>query len=705
LSSTKTYNKFNFVFKASLLIIIFFFITNSNHAQGFKITNPQKDVVLYSGSFTTIQWNDSISKNARLEFSTDSAKSWVTICQSSNFSCPWQVPSQPSEFCFFRLTDLVDSSFKNSYFSAFKIRKPFIAIQSPVSDLIKCAYNSLTWKFGGLNNINSNNFTISYKEGNSNQWRSMASQQAFFPADSAKVSMYIPATDSLKGFLKISFDGDPAQFVVKQFNLVSHSPDTITFLYPNGGEKLFGGEILKLKWQNTGTIDKIDLQYANYATPFAENMDDVSNSGIIADGIANTGSYDWKLPNVSTGFSITISEHNKGCPITYTAKTFTISSLDTIISYDAKTKTETTILPIKYDGSTIADNTDFSIGDLGNKTNLILIPPTKNLYPGSHYTKPDNATSYYDIRAFPIRTAVKLYSINDGYFSNCSGTLVNEKFVLTSAHCIKGYQRPSYNWSSGTLIAPAFNNGAFQEGFDSSQVKKYYIFKGFSDTGLGDSDGDFALLELEKPLGKKLGWVSMAFNKDTNFFKGKVFHKFSYPGRSVDRLAEYNADTLFYNYGMIDALRPPYLGSYGAIGHPGQSGSEILYTDNNTIYNIYGLAQYSYYSNNLRLPASAFYAFKEIIKNSLLGIDDNKTPNQTVELYPNPASDYVHLKLEVSRKYSLALYTPSGSKVTEESFYGEEKIISLAMISPGMYVLEVKSEGNTPLKSKIIIAR
>ncbi|MBN2530669.1 MAG: hypothetical protein JXR76_30055 [Deltaproteobacteria bacterium] len=68
---------------------------------------------------------------------------------------------------------------------------------------------------------------------------------------------------------------------------VSHDAPTITLLSPNGGESWNVGNIIPVRWNNTGNIDSVNLAYS---------LNDGENYVSIADDIENTGSYDWKAP-------------------------------------------------------------------------------------------------------------------------------------------------------------------------------------------------------------------------------------------------------------------------------------------------------------------------------------------------------------------------------------------------------------------------
>lgn len=89
---------------------------------------------------------------------------------------------------------------------------------------------------------------------------------------------------------------------------------------------------------------------------------------------------------------------------------------------------------------------------------------------------------------------------------HCTGTLISETVVLTNAHCV-------INPETGKVarkmqFMPNLIDGDFDNA-DVAQVEAYYVGTNFRD---GKEPSDWALLKLDKPLGKKygyLGWKSL----------------------------------------------------------------------------------------------------------------------------------------------------------------------------------------------------
>lgn len=314
---------------------------------------------------------------------------------------------------------------------------------------------------------------------------------------------------------------------------------------------------------------------------------------------------------------------------------------DTIVVYEFATQNTSLIPPVAYDTNQVFDHTNFSIGNMGNPTNLSTNPPTTNLFPNSHFSNIARAELFHDLTDYPIRTAVNLinYQADTSLGSGCSGIMVGPDLVLTAAHCVRSVG-PSPSWHADSiLIAPAYNNGQFQANLPTSFVKKAYLFQ---ENYNGSVRNETALLQLRSPIGLDIGWIGTAYSSDTNYFHNKVFHKLSYPGNinHMDSSKVYNGDTLFYNYGYIDNFVSPYaaLGVIGAWGIGGQSGSSLFYTDNMTAYYSFGVMTFASDYRHSHINQQMFYQLQNIIDNYGYTIPIKRIPNNNnwVKISPNP---------------------------------------------------------------------
>ena len=375
-----------------------------------------------------------------------------------------------------------------------------------------------------------------------------------------------------------------------------------------------------------------------------------------------------------------------------------------MIVYDVQAQTVSVIPPSLFDTSIAFEQTPFSVGSLPGQTSLSLTPPVSNLFSGSGFSDIARAELFFNVTDYPIRTAVTLRRYNNDTLSaGCSGILVGKNLVLTAGHCI---------WYGGTwksdsfLIAPAFDNGILQPGLPSSVVKKYYLFKSYYD---GNLQMDYALLELKESIGDQIGWVGMAFHKDTSFYSTHVFHKLSYPGRANPCFPKkiYNGDTLYYNYGKISNS-----GSYlivpgtEACGIPGQSGGSFFYTDNSNYYSV-GIHIYSVNYIHHKIFNNVFYQFKNIMDHYATDIPETVNNESLLNTYPNPANSSITIQARNNKKgiYDLVLTNVYGQEVYFKNIeFADSYKLDLTGYNSGIYFLTLENKQERMIQ-KLVIQR
>jgi hypothetical protein len=341
-----------------------------------------------------------------------------------------------------------------------------------------------------------------------------------------------------------------------------------------------------------------------------------------------------------------------------------IGQPDTIVAYDVYNQTIEIIPPILFDNTLTFENTSSSTGLMGGKVPLDLEPPTSNLVENTSFTDIARAELFFNVSSYPARTVVKLFAWNNDTLSHlCTGIMVSENLVLTVASSI--FSNNSWRHDS-ILAAPAYDNGMFHIDLPTSTFEKYYIFKKYYEGVGGDN---IALLKLKHPIGTEIGWIGIAYNKDTTYFYENVFHKLSYPQETspVDETRVYNGDTLYYNYGLIDLYWNNFIGVTNGYSMAilGKEGSSIFYTNNFDYYS-FGVLNWAAGYKHYLINQNVFNQFKNIIENHAASIVDKKDDESLqLVIYPNPADE--HLTIEFfnpdNKPFSLTVYDLQGRKL------------------------------------------
>ncbi|MBD2354564.1 trypsin-like peptidase domain-containing protein [Tolypothrix sp. FACHB-123] len=130
-------------------------------------------------------------------------------------------------------------------------------------------------------------------------------------------------------------------------------------------------------------------------------------------------------------------------------------------------------------------------------------------------------------RDYPWSTIGRVQgTTTDAKSYHCTGTLIADDLVLTNAHCV--IDPETHQLSQKILFLPNVINGAVSNRRDVAQAVQIIYGTNFTGDNLSDQVNDWAIMKIDKPLGRKygyLGWKSLpptAFinKKEKLFFVG-----------------------------------------------------------------------------------------------------------------------------------------------------------------------------------------
>ena len=371
---------------------------------------------------------------------------------------------------------------------------------------------------------------------------------------------------------------------------------------------------------------------------------------------------------------------------------FLLSSLELVgqnqrmISYNLFDGSADTLNAVDFDTTIAREMTNYYIGNYNNDLNVLNEnAPVDNLYPGSSFTLKRQASLDYSISNYPIRTSIKLFIFeNDSLNDLCSGSMISRKHVLTACHCVAKLNKDSL-LADSFFVCPALDNGQMNNNFDCSWVKKIYIFENWNISNL-----DFAVLELEKPIGEETGWLSIGFESNDSLLLDGLFYKFTYPATTIIAIDSnfYNGDTLYYYYGISDFVNKNYLGICNANGIPGESGSSLIKIENNKNYTSYGVLSLSFNLQHSRLTNWKYYSIKSIIANALTEPNNWNNEQAEISVFPVPSTGILNIIYSGDDELrKLMLFDLNGRKVMEKTNPTNELKLDLSSLPSGTYIL------------------
>lgn len=311
------------------------------------------------------------------------------------------------------------------------------------------------------------------------------------------------------------------------------------------------------------------------------------------------------------------------------------------------------------------------------------------LVPSTFFSKPQVAADNFDLNNYPVSTAVKLFNAsNGGQGDLCSGVMISDRHVLSSAHCV--FEAYTANVNIAEVEAMIFYDTSIDiERTYSSKVTKMYFIEGWN-ISYGE---DVAIFELEENIGSISGWMSIGYNDDDEFFNGRHLHKLSYPAYNTPfNDYPFNGDTLYYSHGNIDFVNDNFLGVLKHIsGVGGESGSPIFEHIEGEKCVAYGVLTWLGNYSHSRINKERYFAFTDILKEEVSTPIKETYSDVSMNLYPNPATHEIHLKFNqrLPKSVKVSIYDIQGYRLYQGGLSGSEAQIDIQNLPQGTLFLHI----------------
>jgi photosystem II stability/assembly factor-like uncharacterized protein len=255
-----------------------------------NVTYPNGGETFSSGNTEDITWTFSGASSTYLElyYSTDGGSTWEFIDDgilASTQTYEWTVPNENSAECLVQINEIGGTNASDQSNANFTIQPGnSITVIYPNGGQVLTAgsISEIAWSYTG----NMTYFNLYYSTDGGSTWE--------FIDDGVLASNYsytwtVPNENSAECRVKVEDNNNTSIFDISDANFTIQPSNSITVIYPNGGQVLTAGSISEIAWSYTGNMTYFNLYYSTDGGSTWEFIDD----GVLASNY----SYTWTVPN------------------------------------------------------------------------------------------------------------------------------------------------------------------------------------------------------------------------------------------------------------------------------------------------------------------------------------------------------------------------------------------------------------------------
>ena len=282
-------------------------------SNSLTIVSPNGGEQVEAGSVLNVTWNSTGSiANVNLEYSTDGGTTWLPVATgvANSGAYAWVTPQTPANSVLLRISDAADAQVSDVTDAPFSLVVSTLTVTAPNGGEVWLgnSVQDITWTSTGSVEA----VKIEYSLDGGLTWTVVTTQAP----NTGTYAWTVPDASTAQAVVRISdaADGTPQDVSDAVFTIQGAS---LTLTAPNGGESWSAGESQTISWTTTGTIDAVDLEYS---------VDNGQTWNALADGVSNTGSYVWQVPDVNTTAArVRVSDAADGQPSDVSDGPFSIS--------------------------------------------------------------------------------------------------------------------------------------------------------------------------------------------------------------------------------------------------------------------------------------------------------------------------------------------------------------------------------------------